>query len=212
MKRFPKSLRSEIVRVFGTTVGRARPTCNLVQLLARRDALSQSCTAVIGIEAEPDTVRTGLAVLIALLIELGSGLGPWLASPTTKRKGVAGPITKIERVIVDPPSVPAIEPAADDVVARWAAAALVKRRGSFVTAKEARAAFEAWCATEGVATLNATALGKQMTALGYERNKVGRAIRYEGVALVPTQPMPLRLAVSNAPSVLGRMATVGRAK
>ena len=197
------------MRVFGTTVGRARPTCNLVQLLARRDALSQSCTAVIGIEAEPDTVRTGLA----LLIELGSGLGPWLASPATERKGAAGPITRIERVIVDPPSVPAIEPAAaDDVVARWAAAALVKRRGSFVTAKEARAAFEAWCATEGVATLNATALGKQMTALGYERNKVGGAIRYEGVALVPTQPMPLRLAVSNAPSVLGRMATVGRAK
>jgi len=164
---------------------------------------------------DPGIASWGRPVLIALLIELGSGLGPWLASPTRKRKSeaVAEPITKIERVMVKPPPAPVIEPAADDdLVKRWASDALVKRRGSFVTAREARTAFEAWCATEGVATLNPTALGKAMTALGYERNKVGGGNRYDGVALVPSQPVPLRLAVSNAPSVLGRMATVGSEK
>ena len=37
-------------------------------------------------DVDPDTVRTGLAVLIALLIELGSGLGPWLAAPSAARQ------------------------------------------------------------------------------------------------------------------------------
>ena len=101
-------------------------------------------------------------------------------------------------------------PGEDDLVPRWASDALVKRRGSFVTAREARAGFEAWCATHDVEPLNATAFGKAMTALGYERNKVGGAIRYDGVALVPTQPVPLRLAVNN--SALGRMTTVGLAR
>jgi hypothetical protein len=34
----------------------------------------------------PDTVRTSLAVLIAALIELGSGLGFWLLVPTDAPK------------------------------------------------------------------------------------------------------------------------------
>jgi hypothetical protein len=52
----------------------------------------------------------------------------------------------------------------------------VKRRGSFVAAKEARTAFESWCATHDAEPLNATAFGKAMTALGYERAKVGGVI------------------------------------
>ena len=112
---------------------------------------------------------------------------------------------------------PAIEPepateSDDAFVARWANDALVTRRGSFVTARGARTGFEAWCATNDAEPLNATAFGKAMTALGYERNKVGGAIRYDGIALVPVQPTPLRLAVNNAPGVLGRIATVGVAE
>jgi len=73
----------------------------------------------------------------------------------------------------DRPAEPATE---SDLAARWASDALVKRRGSFVAAKEARTAFESWCATHDAEPLNATAFGKAMTALGYERAKVGGVI------------------------------------
>ncbi len=89
-------------------------------------------------------------------------------------------------------------PYAEDLVARWASSALVKRRGSFVPAREARAAFEAWCGTENAEPLNRTAFGRAMTALGYQRVKRGGTIRYKGVALTATQSAPLRLAVDYA--------------
>ena len=44
------------------------------------EALARLLSAAIG-PVSPETVRTGLAVLVALLVELGSGLGPWLVSP-----------------------------------------------------------------------------------------------------------------------------------
>lgn len=168
-------------------------------------------------DVDPDTVRTGLAVLIALLIELGSGLGPWLAAPhhaAARKPEAETPAAEPGPVMHTTIPEPAIEQdAGDDLVARWASSALVKRRGTFVPAAEARAAFETWCATEGAEPLNPTALGKAMTALGYERRKVGGAMRYEGIALTATRPTPLRLAVINpvpASRALGRMATVGR--
>jgi hypothetical protein len=176
--------------------------------------------AVAGVAVEPDTVRTGLAVLIALLIELGSGLGPWLAAPSAApRKSDAkmapamaaearvGPVLELEAVELQP----AKPDAGEDLVARWAAASLVKRRGAFVLAAEARASYEAWCAVDGAEPLNATAFGKAMTELGYGRDKVGGRMRYECVALTAAKPA-LRLAVDNAPDrrVLGRMVTVGR--
>lgn len=165
---------------------------------------------------DPDTVRTALAVLIALLIELGSGLGPWLASPssTTRAKTAETPTPSEEPLVPAIPTVHVDEPANDAgevLVARWASATLVKRRGAFVPAAEARASFEAWCVAEDAEALNATALGKAMTVLGYERRKVGGVMRYEGVALTAARPGALRVAVDNTPvrRTLGRMVTVG---
>ena len=161
---------------------------------------------------EPDTVRTALAVLIALLIELGSGLGPWLAAPSAspRAKSVdhAAEVPALEGAAAD-----LVVDAGEDIVARWASATLVKRRGSFVPASEARAAFEGWCAAEGADAHNATAFGKAMTALGYERRKVGGVMRYEGVALTAARPAALRIAVDNTPvrRTPGRIATVGAA-
>lgn len=51
-----------------------------------------------------------------------------------------------------------------------------------------------------------------MTALGYERRKVGGVMRYEGVALtVSRTAAALRVAVDNTPvrRTLGHMTTVG---
>lgn len=100
------------------------------------------------------------------------------------------------------------QPSCNGIVERWATSALVRRRGAFVTAREARTAFEVWCEAESVEPLTATAFGKQMTTAGYRRDKIGGEIRYSDTALMPASA-PARVAVSNAPGVLGKMVTVG---
>lgn len=169
----------------------------------------------VAVIVEPETVRTGLAVLIALLIELGSGLGPWLASPSQRKDEAAEEVQSTAEVLdpleaAEPREAPVQADAeASDLVARWAAEALVRRRGSFVPAAEVRAAFEAFCEGEGREPLNPTAFGKALTAAGYVRAKVGGRIRYEGVALTATavRAPTLRVAVDNTPRrALGHMA------
>ena len=162
-------------------------------------------------------MRTALAVLIALLVELGSGLGPWLASPNT-RKAEDKPAETASAVSVaadTPVHVAALEEAAseaptetadelDRLVARFAAGALARRRGAYVPASEVRAAFEAFCQAEGAEPANATAFGKAMTRLGYERAKVGGVMRYESVAISATSTQPaLRVVAEGGRRVAG---------
>lgn len=176
------------------------------------EALAKLLSPVLAVDAE--TVRTGLAVFIALLIELGSGLGPWLVMPapraavqsleaptkppvkTAPPVRAAAPVPKPETPpakVEPPPTAPLAE---DDAVARWASSALVKRRGAYVRAGEAREAFNAWCTTEGKKPPNRTAFGKAMRAAGFGGRKIGGVQRYEGIALVSAK-RALRVVVSN---------------
>jgi hypothetical protein len=95
-------------------------------------------------------------------------------------------------------------------VAAWASAALQRRRGAFIPAKEVRAAYEAHCEALGTEPLNPNAFGRAMTQAGFSRSKVGGSVRYDGVAF--TTAAPVRLAVSNdriGRPALGTMTTIG---
>lgn len=182
------------------------------------EALAKLLSPLVAVDA--DAVRTGLAVFIAVLIELGSGLGPWLVMPAPRAAGskpsaaaaaepqdIESPKLSAEapprrtifaaaRAKISAPPVDKAPAAADDeAVARWAAAAITKRRGAYLKASEAREAFEAWCATEGVEPPNPTAFGKAMRAAGFDGRKVGGTQRYEGVVLVSNRPA-LRVVAS----------------
>jgi hypothetical protein len=167
------------------------------------------------VDADPDTVRTALAVLIALLVELGSGVGPWLASPSHRRIAEkaeeASPAPEAPAVaepVPTPAGEPAVEPvpAIDDLVARFAAERLVRRRGAFLPAADVRAQYELYCAGTGVDAANATAFGRAMTALGYTRSKVGGVIRYDNLALAAVAAPPALRVVAGGKRVLGPMA------
>jgi len=195
------------------------------------DPQAEALAKLLGIvvAVEPETVRTGLAVLIALLVEIGSGLGPWLATPSRRAtpEPAAGPEAARPAAGEASAEAQAPEPAAaapapsaaadgagaaDGVVERWAAEALVRRRGSALPAAEARSSFEAWCMTEGLEPMNPTAFGRAMTAAGHRREKVGGVMRYLDLALAAPAIRPqLRVAVDNGPArrVLGRMARGG---
>jgi hypothetical protein len=119
----------------------------------------------VAVPVSPDTVRTALAAPVALLVELGSGLGPWLVSASGKPaprgdlESVAAQPRRERRTesqttavtVLEAETVPvAAKPAGEDLVRRWASGAITRRRGAFVPAKEARSAFEAWCAVERI--------------------------------------------------------------
>lgn len=215
-KRLSRALDAARVKVDSLDVGAAMKAID-----PQAEQLAKLASAVT--PTTPETVRTILAVLIAFLVEIGAGLGPWLVAPvaSARKSESAGPSASAPVPIAakqepEPMTVPA--PAGDageDLVGRWAGTALVRRRGAYVRAAEARTAFETWCASDGAEPLNPTAFGKAMRALGYDGRKVGGAMRYEGVALTATRAGPLRLAVDNAlpdRRALGKMATVGVAR
>jgi hypothetical protein len=84
-----------------------------------------------------------------------------------------------------------------------------------VPADEVRAAFHGWCHAQGImGEMNPTAFGLAMSALGYQRKKVGGNQRYLDIALVSRiEAPPLRLAVDNATRsrrALGDMRAAGR--
>ncbi|HEY1245754.1 MAG TPA: hypothetical protein VGF29_13095 [Hyphomicrobiaceae bacterium] len=190
------------------------------------EALARLISAVVG-PVSPDTVRTALAVLVALLVELGSGLGPWLVSPNAGRRrepeprerpspevAEAEPVTVLEAIDVLPAAESAVvvgQALTKEEVRRWAIGAVARRKGGFVPSGEARAAFHGWCAARGIkGEMNPTAFGLAMTALGYQRRKVGGDQRYLDIALVGAKT--LRLAVDNggAPRrALGDMRAAG---
>jgi hypothetical protein len=131
----------------------------------------------------PETVRLALAILIAVLIEMGSGLGFWLMSGEAPVRGPkAAPEDEISPT-------EAAETDGDCIVERWANEAVVRRRGAHVSAKDLRAIFEAWCAERDLEPVKPTPFGRAMTRLDYKRSKIGGAMRYEGIALRGARPV-----------------------
>jgi hypothetical protein len=141
----------------------------------------------------PETVRTVLAVLIALLIEAGSGLGPWLAS---------GHVAPAKARLKDAPTVPEEiaapeiapepeQPSAAEIkperchIEVWLEEGVTARKGGHVTAAEMLASYRGWCAQNGREANAQTALGTRLAELGYAKAKVAGRIRYTDLALKP---------------------------
>ena len=131
----------------------------------------------------PETVRLLLAILIAALIELGSGLGFWLISGDAMARQ-PGEVVKAEQA---PAELARVE--GDCIVERWANEALARRKGAHVSARDLRAIFKAWCIERDLEPAKPTPFGRAMTRLGYQRAKVGGAMRYEGLALRGARPV-----------------------
>jgi hypothetical protein len=162
---------------------------NTANALKSVDPQAEALAKITGFS--PDAVRTGLALLIAALIELSSGLGFWLLMPaeahrkeeaTKPDKSKRSPKKKLEVALVT--TTPAPEPEPETcVVEKWAGETVIRRKDTFLLASELRASFESWCHDNGLTPVNPTTFGRRMTALSFKRKKVGGSMRYEGVAL-----------------------------
>jgi hypothetical protein len=141
----------------------------------------------------PETVRTVLAVLIALLIEVGSGLGPWLASGHAERRidelkeaRTAAEVAEALEAAAEPEQPPAdeIKPERCHIEA-WLEDGVTRRKGGHVMAAEMLDSYRGWCAQNSRKPVAQTALGTRLGELGYAKAKVAGKIRYTDLALKP---------------------------
>jgi hypothetical protein len=174
---------------------------NMAAVFTSADPATAALGKLLGWDAE--TVKARLAMLLAVLFE-GAGLLPWIVmgshgAPKRQEEApeaiepVKAPAEK-HRHEAAPISLPEVE----SLVAQWATAGVVRRKGSFTPASDARSDFDAWCRANGHEMLTATAFGKEMTRLGFARRKVGGGQRYLDIALSAKGKPSLRLVAYNA--------------
>ena len=160
---------------------------NAADALKSVDPQAEALAKITGFS--PDAVRTGLAILIATLIELGSGLGFWLLMPAEAPRNKEGAKPdKRKRELVKKTEVAQLAGATASepetcIVEKWASETMIRRKDAFLLASELRTSFKAWCQANSWPPVNATTFGRRMTALNFKRKKIGGVVRYEGVAL-----------------------------
>ena len=153
-----------------------------------------------------EAVRSAIAVLIALLVELGSALGFSViilsACPTMVPlqmyaadggdEPLLPPLQATQRPFPSMPRAP------DDLVSRWALARLDLVSGGTIQADLAYQDFRQWCSVHGLTALTPQMFGRRFTKvhMGMGGRKVKRRGRayYEGAALQEKAASSVRVA------------------
>jgi hypothetical protein len=176
---------------------------DMATVMQKADPATEALAKLLGWDV--DTVKTRLALMIALLFEF-TGLLPWIihgshgaapARPEDQDEPIAPaarsrapkPATTGEAIAAQPQT-PVDIPEVDSLAAMWikSAAIMVKRKGSYVPAGEMFDTFAAWCRAHGHGVPTQTKFGKMMTDLGFTRKKISGSQRYVDVALTADGP------------------------
>ncbi|GBF28245.1 hypothetical protein MnTg02_03309 [bacterium MnTg02] len=194
---------------------------DLSKVLRSADPQSEALAKLSGFS--PENIRSALAALVAILIELGSGLGLWVATggavsvkkpKETKQSAKPQPgaevLNEIRETLNQPkrrlksrstpsPSRPTDTPGLGRQlqtcpIEQFAASNMKRKRRAEVTAKELYQAFRNWAEAAGIEPPKQTAFGRTMSELGYRKERRGGAVRYLGVELALAKP---HLAVVN---------------
>lgn len=149
--------------------------------LRSADPQAEQLAALTGMSQ--DSVRLWMAILLSIMIELGSSLLLDIAA-ITKRKDAPGDVGSREHNTFPIKPLAKREPKPEEGnVADWVKVALQAKRNVSVRCTEAREAFERSVRATGGTPPAPNAFGRQMTALGYRRKKKGGHFHYIGVSL-----------------------------
>lgn len=160
---------------------------NIADAMRSADPQSEALARLLGIE--PGRVRDALALLVAVLIELGSGFGLFAVSGHGAGQGQAKARLgdTLERTGTTPASVrprkPAKGKAKGDPLKAFVKDAVAFKSGAEVTAAAVFLAYEKWCQTNGQKPLTATGFGRALNKAGWTRTRRGGIARYSGVEL-----------------------------
>jgi hypothetical protein len=161
---------------------------NLADALKSADPQSEALARLTGFT--PPKIKDALAILIAVLIELGSGLGLYAVTAAgagpTDSKGKSGrdsgqgkrPLNGLTNGSGRRSSSKRRDPVKAFVKDRT-----VKGEEQEAKAGDLHSAFIEWAAAQNADTLSSKAFGARLTKLGFTREKRGGVIRYKGLAL-----------------------------
>ena len=173
---------------------------------ATMQADPQAASMAKAIGADQDLVASVLHVILAISIEIGSGLGVWLAF---------GHSRLAERSRSRRSSMPAIEPLPaltslpsieqpSDGVRRFIREMVRTVEGCRIAASELYARYEAWCDAQGMEPVTVTMFGRLVSL---PKTRKGGRIWYDDAEFAR-----LKVVADNTqrPRVLGQMVTIGR--
>lgn len=182
------------------------------QIATLRGKLSASDDGKADVEADPqaaaiskllgfdkDTVRGGLHALVAILLELGSGLGLYLVfghhgRASERREPDHGSAPATVAQMSAPVMAPAITvegPA--DAIARFALERIRPAQGERVAASTLFAHYETWCETQGLEPVSAAMFGR---LVDWRKERIGGRVWYLDAAIAGAVPS-LRVAIDN---------------
>jgi hypothetical protein len=128
-----------------------------------------------------DGVRTALHVLIAVLLEFGSGLGLFVVfGPRGVHDGGRPAPTPAQSTKNDVPATPVVIEDCLGAIKRFVAEQLRPVDGGRVSGSELFAAYERWCERQGIAPVSGAAFGRQVP---WTKGRVGGRVWYFDAAL-----------------------------
>jgi hypothetical protein len=156
---------------------------NLADVLKSADAQSEALARFTGFS--PASIRDALAVMIAALVELGSGFGLYaVASSGTATPGRGdGKDRRDERPASGQRQQRSNGKRKTCPVKAFLAAACTKQTGAEVASGILFNAYLDWSKGQGEAALSSTGFGRRMSELKHVRNKRGGVARYQGLTL-----------------------------
>ncbi len=181
---------AERLRTKDADLGAKLAGVDLVAVMRSTDAQSEALARFTGLTSA--TVRDALAFLVALLIELGSGLGLYAATASGKApEGVpaAEVIAEAQAGVSAAPAAKKAKKAApvtqEDALTAFLRTGIRAVEGGEIGAGELHDAYARWMAAHGQAepVLSSVLFGRKLVELGYAKEKRGGKVRWQGVAL-----------------------------
>jgi len=160
---------------------------DLASVFKSADPQSEALGRLLGFA--PSSIKDGLAILVASLIELGSGFGLFAATASAASvPAPAGRKPEKPKVATAPVSTRTAETkrpekAEADSLKQFLRDCVRASSGAEIGAAELYEAYAKWAAGAGLETIGPTPFGRRLTDMGYAKAKRGGKVRYQGVAL-----------------------------
>ena len=160
--------------------------------IAGVDPQSAFLSKILGISISD--IQTGLTLLISLLVEVGSGLGLYVAVSNVKYKKSHPADEDFSSAepgslkIANKPARKLMLPKSD--LERYYAARVEKAEGNSVTATALYENYCNWCEVNDREPMALPVFGRQFSELGIQKAKIGGRIRYIGISLREIETPP----------------------
>ncbi len=155
---------------------------------AGADPQAKMLSNLIGVDIQK--VQIGLIILVALLVELGSGLGLFVAYAHMRPREADEAVKAADSDFKDPETITIVPPPAkrlmppNNDLKRFHEQWVEPDEDSSVTATEIYEHYRVWCEVFGKDPMALPVFGRNYSEMGVQKAKIGGRIRYIGISLI----------------------------